>query len=88
MKYEDLIDNPLAEVKRLYSLMNTEISQEVTQFLSDHTAKARSVRYWDTGRVFSQIYAAVTLSIMEHSEGRISSQITGKHNWGWRESGK
>ena len=45
VKYEDLIDNPLAEVKRLYSLMNTEISQEVTQFLSDHTGKARSVRY-------------------------------------------
>ena len=45
VKYEDLIDNPLAEVKRLYSFMNTEISQEVTQFLSDHTGKARSVQY-------------------------------------------
>ena len=45
VKYEDLIDNPLAEVKRLYSFMNTEISQEVTQFLSDHTGKDRSVRY-------------------------------------------
>ena len=45
VKYEDLIDNPLAEVKRLYSFMNTEIFHEVTQFLSDHTGKARSVRY-------------------------------------------
>ena len=45
VKYEDLIDNPLAEVKRLYSFMNTEISKEVTQFLSDHTGKARSVQY-------------------------------------------
>ena len=45
VKYEDLIDNPLAEVKRLYSFMNTDIFQEVTQFLSDHTGKARSVRY-------------------------------------------
>ena len=41
-----------------------------------------------TGRVFSQITFAVTLNIMEHSEGRISSQITGRHRWGWRESGK
>ena len=55
VKYEDLIDNPLAEVKRLYSFMNTEISQEVTQFLSDHTGKARSVRYWDTGRVLVRL---------------------------------
>ena len=43
VKYEDLIDSPLAEVQRLYSFMNTEITPEVTQFLADHTSKARSV---------------------------------------------
>jgi hypothetical protein len=41
VKYEDLIENPLAEVRRLYSFMKTEVTEEVTEFLSDHTGKNR-----------------------------------------------
>ena len=41
VKYEDLIENHLAEVSRLYSFMNTEVTREVTEFLSDHTGKNR-----------------------------------------------
>ena len=41
VKYEDLIETPLAEVSRLYSFMSTEVTREVTEFLSDHTGKNR-----------------------------------------------
>ena len=41
VKYEDLIETPLAEVSRLYSFMSTEVTREVTEFLSDHTGKIR-----------------------------------------------
>ena len=41
VKYEDLIENHLAEVTRLYSFMNNEVTKEVTEFLSDHTGKNR-----------------------------------------------
>ena len=41
VKYEDLIENPLPVVTRLYTFMDTQVSKEVTQFLADHTSKNR-----------------------------------------------
>ena len=39
VRYEDLIEDPLPEVSRIYSFMGTQVSKEVTQFLEDHTTR-------------------------------------------------